>query len=143
MRYQNFIISILMFSGVMIGLGLYFGSIQRVYDVGGEVNATSFGEYERYLNSTNKTMSKMQERTAGFVNKPVYDITKYYDAALLFLGVMVVMGDFVGIGASFSSDILTMFPFDVPMWFILMVAVTLFGIIILTIAAIALKREEL
>lgn len=144
MKLSPLIISMLMFGGVMLGIGSYYAGIQSAYSPGGDMlNTSVFEEYEGIMNRTNQTMGRVAEHTAGFVNKDKTDWTKYYDATLIFLSVLGVIAEFPGMAVSFVNLTIGLFPFALPAWFKLMIGTAIVAVFIMIIAAVATKRDEM
>lgn len=141
-KLSPLIISMLLFGGVMLGIQSYYAGVQSVYSPGGELNSTIFKDYESIMNRTNQTLSQMEEHTAGFTNKKVTDLTKYYDATLIFLDVLAVIGEFPGMAISFANLSISYLPMT-PAWFKLMLGSIIVAVFVMIIAAIATKRDEM
>lgn len=141
-KLSPLIISMLIFGGVMLGIQSYYAGVQDVYSPGGELNSTIFQEYEGIMNRTDETVGRMLNHTAGFTNKPVTDLTKYYDATLIFLSVLGVIAEFPGMAISFAQLSISYLPMT-PAWFKLMVSSIIVAVFVMIIAAIATKRDEM
>jgi len=142
MRVTPLIISILVFSGVMLGISLYLGGIQSVYMPGGTANSTTFGAFNESFIKINSTMSSLHEKTAGIASdKPA--LLQYYDILLATVDVFGLMFQMPGIIISYVSLSLQFMVGSTPSWFLVMIPIVIITIFALKIVSVVTKTEEI
>lgn len=142
MRVTSIIISILIVSGVMLGISAFYGDMLSTYNPS---NATSTAEFEKFNESfsqINTELDSLEKKTARIADKGFTDLTLYTDAVMAFVDVGGILVKLPKMALIFTSQMLNFLPYTPP-WFILVVGTTLTLIFLMKVVSIFTKTEEI
>jgi len=143
MRISTIVISIIIFSGLTIGLSSIYTDMTEKYDV---TNTTSSARI-RSMNATNQiqaTLGSMQNKTTNIAGKvAAFDITAFYDIGTLLFDIPVLIFQIPNILDGMITALAepALGKLVVPSWFIVMVIGIITAIFVFAVLSMFLKRE--
>ena len=142
MKITPILIAILVFSGVMYALGgFYKEGFTNYYNVTNTTSYESFESFNSSFNSMNESMSNIYSKVTT-ANKGLYNpLGIVVDSLLMFVDALGLIAQAPNILFSFISQIYTLVP-ALPNWFYLMIFGILTVVIVMRIAALVLKTDE-
>lgn len=142
MRITPLIISIIVFSGVMLGISVYLGGVQLAYNPGGTANSTTFEAFNQSFAKINQTMSSFEDKITGLAESKG-PLDAFMDIGLATIDVLGIMTQLPNLVIVYISQILGFMPGIVPSWFVVMVTVTIVTIFVLKLVSVVSKTEEI
>jgi len=147
---SSIIIGVMVFSGIMIAMGTFYGDVVTNYHSynSTEFNSSLIGNFTQFNESYAYIQSKMEQiesKLAPASEKAWYDLTKYSDAIMAFvpvgsiiLAIPSLITNFINVGFGMWG-----IPGVIPTWFKSLLLLIPIVIIVLKVAAYFLKREEM
>lgn len=139
----NILVTVLIFSGIVIGFSGFLQGVLTTYGKYGEMTATEQQAITNLnvINQVNKTVTqpmkaKIESTKLGLVETVSYLLTSLYESVKLLLEVPLILIGIVGNISALMSGLL-------PVWVVTMVNAIIFIFIILSIIAIILKVSEI
>ena len=142
MKLTPLMISMLLFSGLALGVISFYGNVVDTYNPPNSTTTEEFGEFNDTFTEYEDKMSQLEEKTVGAATKQWTDWTKYQDAVMAFIGVGGVLFDVPNLMIRFVGTTGKFLP-DVPTWFTTMLIVIIIVIFAMRISAIYSKTDEI
>lgn len=142
MSLQSIVISVIMFSAIMLGLSTYYGNIVSVYNPPNMTTSETFQSFNQTFNKTAELMKSFENHTTGFTQKGITDPSKYSDALMAFLdigGVILQTPNMIMNSINSAFNLVPM----IPDWFRYMVYSIITVTIGFIVVSIFLKRDTI
>jgi hypothetical protein len=143
MNLTPLLIAFVVFSGLIIGMGEYYSSIQDVYAPAG--NSSSAGNFTRFnetFTNINSQLEQAANHTVGVATKSLLDPSKYYDVLLTMFDVGGIIMKIPGVLMITVSQVSDMLIF-IPSWIKYTIISVISIIIIMKVVAIFMKTGEI
>ena len=134
-----------MMTGVIIGIGVFYGGMMTAYDPANSFNSTSPETFYKF----NQTFTDMEITTSDLLNRSTSMAKKGISLSLV-SDVTVVIIDIVSIIAQtpnmlyvMLANVYSMSPISVPWWFSVMVSLIIVVLIVVSVIKIFTKSGEL
>jgi len=142
MKITPILIAILVFSGVMYALGgFYKEGITNYYNVTNTTSYESFESFNSSFNSMNESMSNIYSKVTT-TNKGLYNpLGIVVDSLLMFVDALGLIAQAPNILLTFLTQITTLVP-SLPPWLLPMIGAIVTVVVVMRIAALVLKTDE-
>ena len=143
MKMTPLLLGMLMMGGTMLGISSMYGGVQSAYAPGGTANSTIFVKYNQTMMRINGTMTDIETRTTGIMNKGWSDIIgTMTDVSFLFFDVGGVLLEIPNIVLTFISHSFGFLDFlGEAGWFIVVVGCAVIVVVIMALVSIFFKVE--
>ncbi len=136
------LISIILFSGAMLGMASFYQDISTAYAVENSTAAETLQPFNETMNRLNVTMSRMEERVTRF-DESSDQQSDWFDSVLLFIDALIVMGQMPDIVMGTITHAFRVVPIALPPFIPLIIFTIVIVIFVLRMVSIATKTDEI
>lgn len=145
MKLEAFWLSLLMFSGVAIGIGMYQRDVMLAYDPAGGFNSTSMASFDKF----NRTFTDMEVTTSDLLNRSTsmakkgLSLSTVTDVTVIIIDIVSVIAQTPNMLYMMMDNVFSMLPVMVPWWFKVMASLVIVVLIVVSVIKIFTKSGEL
>jgi len=143
MKISTLLISMIVSVGILLGLSSFYSNMAYTYTPSGNSTSEStfITSFNKSFEEINMKMDKLTNKTTTFNTKQWYDITKWFDIALIATDAADVLAKTGSLVITFGSTTLAEFLPGIPWWFKAMTGTILVIIFAVGIAMMVIRME--
>jgi len=140
-KLTSIVIGVLLFTGCILGMTAFYGSMIVTYAPANSTTNTTFDKFNQSFTTINEQIKEAEDKSVSIVTKDV-SLSTFSDIAFIMFdlgGILLTMSRMPIIFLNEGADLL---PF-IPNWFVTMVGTIIAAFFVLKVASLFMKTDEI